>query len=182
MGGGGWGDAGDRLRFEMGRMMAGRAHRRSRGDVRAAILLLLSEQPCNGYQIMQEIERRSDGAWRPSSGSVYPALQQLEDERLVTIETTPSGKVYKLTTSGTDYVAKHRGELGVPWQSDTAGRGGDTRWDVMTLIGQIAPALLQIGRFGTAAQVAEARRIINDARRALYRILAEADTDDADDE
>jgi DNA-binding PadR family transcriptional regulator len=165
----------------MARFMAGRAQRRSRGDVRAAILLLLSEQPCNGYQIMQEIERRSDGAWRPSSGSVYPALQQLEDERLVTIETTPAGKVYKLTTPGTDYVAKHRGELGVPWQSD-AGRGGDPRWEVMALMGQIAPALQQIGRYGTPAQVAEARRIISDARRALYRILAEADGDDADEE
>jgi DNA-binding PadR family transcriptional regulator len=167
----------------MVRSLSGRAHRRSRGDVRAAILLLLSEQPCNGYQIMQEIERRSDGAWRPSSGSVYPALQQLEDERLVTIETTPAGKVYKLTTPGTDYVAKHRGELGVPWQSESGGRGAsDPRWDVMTLMGQIAPALQQIGRFGTAAQVADARKIISDARRALYRILAEADTDDGDDE
>jgi DNA-binding PadR family transcriptional regulator len=165
----------------MVRSMAGRAHRRSRGDVRAAILLLLVEQPCNGYQIMQEIERRSEGAWRPSSGSVYPALQQLEDERFVAIETTPAGKVYKLTATGTEYVTKHKDELGVPWQSDTSGRG-DPRWDVMTLMGQIAPALQQIGRFGTAAQVADARKIISDARRALYRILAEADSDEGDDE
>src|SRR5918993_3205588 len=54
-----------------------------RGDVRAALLLLLAEEPRNGYQLIQEIERRSDGVWRPSPGSVYPALQQLEDEGLV---------------------------------------------------------------------------------------------------
>ncbi len=154
--------------------MFGRGNRRGRGDVRAAILLLLAEQPCNGYQLMQEIERRSDGTWRPSSGSIYPALQQLEDERLVVVESTASGKVYKLTTRGSEYVAQHGDELGEPWLAT----GDGPRWDVMTAMAQIAPALQQIARFGTAAQVAEARRVIADARRALYRILAEADNDD----
>src|SRR5688500_4341745 len=57
--------------------------RRRRGDARAAILVLLAEAPRNGYGITQEIEERSAGAWRPSPGSVYPVLQQLEDEGLV---------------------------------------------------------------------------------------------------
>jgi DNA-binding PadR family transcriptional regulator len=152
--------------------------RRGRGDVRAAILLLLSEQPCNGYQMMQEIERRSDGTWRPSSGSIYPALQQLEDERLVTVENEAAGKVYKLTARGTEYVTKHREELGTPWQSEAT--GADPRWDMMTVMAEIAPALQQVMRFGTHEQIAEARRVVTDARRALYRILAETDEGDED--
>ena len=60
----------------------GPGHRRARrGDVRAAILDLLAEgRSWNGYQIIQEIAERTSGVWRPSAGSVYPALQQLEDE------------------------------------------------------------------------------------------------------
>src|SRR5919199_474312 len=62
----------------------GRGPRRARrGDIRSAILLLLAEEPRNGYGLMQEVEERSDGMWRPSPGSVYPALSQLEDEGLV---------------------------------------------------------------------------------------------------
>src|SRR4051812_18292331 len=61
----------------------GRGRRARRGDIRAAALLLLSDEPRNGYQLMQEIEERSGGIWRPSPGSVYPALAQLEDEGLV---------------------------------------------------------------------------------------------------
>ncbi len=124
---------------------------------------------------MQEIERRSEGTWRPSSGSIYPALQQLEDERLVSGESSAFGKVYTLTPRGSEYVSQQREELGEPWQSAT---GDGPRWDVMTAMAQIAPALQQIARFGTAAQVAAARRVIADARRALYRILAEADGDE----
>src|SRR6185503_9728292 len=63
-----------------------RGPRAKRGDIRAGILALLAEQPRNGYQIMQELEQRSRGAWRPSPGSVYPALQQLEDEGLVRVQ------------------------------------------------------------------------------------------------
>ena len=60
-----------------------RGPRVKRGDVRAAALALLAEEPPNGYQIIQEISERSGGVWRPSPGSVYPALQQLEDEGLI---------------------------------------------------------------------------------------------------
>jgi DNA-binding PadR family transcriptional regulator len=162
--------------MELFRSMLGRGGRRGRGDVRAAILLLLAEQPCNGYQLMQEIERRSDGAWRPSSGSVYPALQQLEDERLVTVDVSTGGKLYKLTARGTEYVAAHREELGTPWKSEAT----DPRWDMMTVMAQIAPALQQVVRFGTPAQVAEARKVVVEAKRALYRILAETGADDGD--
>lgn len=178
--GGGWGggpgDGGGRARFELFRSMMGHPSRRGRGDVRAAILLVLAEQPFNGYQIMQEIERRSEGSWRPSSGSVYPSLQQLEDEGLVSVEQVPAGKQFKLTDRGTKYVAANRAKLGTPWEAQS----GDPRRGTMSLLGQLAPALQQVARYGTAEQAAEAERIITDARRALYRLLAEDETE-ADD-
>src|SRR5215208_2879278 len=75
----------------------GRGPRARRGDVRQALLTLLAEEPRNGYQLMQEIERRSEGVWRPSPGSVYPALQQLEDEGLVRAEESDGSKRFVLT-------------------------------------------------------------------------------------
>src|SRR5215468_5428427 len=71
--------------------------RARRGDVRTAALLLLADGPLNGYQVMQEIERRSDGVWRPSPGSVYPALAQLEDEGLIHAEAAGEGRAFALT-------------------------------------------------------------------------------------
>src|SRR5450432_1778489 len=78
----------------------GRGRKARRGDIRTAALLLLAEEPRNGYQIMQEVEERSDGAWRPSPGSVYPALQQLEDEDLIRSEEIDGRKLFRLTDAG----------------------------------------------------------------------------------
>src|SRR5262245_47011377 len=89
--------------WQMAMRLRGRARR---GDVRAGILALLAEQPRNGYQIMQELQQRSRGMWRPSPGSVYPALEQLEDEGLVRAETTAAGRAYHLTERGRAYVAE----------------------------------------------------------------------------
>src|SRR4051794_3835778 len=65
--------------------------RAARGDVRAAVLLLLAEEPMHGYQLMQAIAERSGGRWTPSPGAIYPTLNQLEDEGLVTV-TQESGR------------------------------------------------------------------------------------------
>jgi DNA-binding PadR family transcriptional regulator len=139
-----------------------------RGDVRAALLVLLAEEPRNGYGLMQEIEQRSDGAWRPSPGSVYPALAQLEDEGLVRPEDEGSGKRFALTEQGRAHVEEHREKLGEPW-ADLGGKGGDLRG----LVGELAAAAMQVSRLGDDAQRERAREILTDARRALYRILAE---------
>src|SRR5580692_9872161 len=93
-----------------------RRSRVKRGDVRAAALALLAEEPRNGYQIIQEIAARSGGVWQPSPGSVYPALQQLEDEGLIGAETADNGrKAFALTDEGRAYVASHAGEVSAPW-------------------------------------------------------------------
>src|SRR4029079_13524124 len=102
-----------------GRFRRGRRIRR--GDVRSEILLLLEEEPRTGYQGMQELEARSGGVWRPSPGSVYPALQLLADEGLVKSEPRDGGNVFELTDAGKAHVDEHRERLGAPWEQAGAG-------------------------------------------------------------
>ena len=149
-----------------------RGPRARRGDVRAALLVLLGEEPRNGYQLMQEIEQRSDGVWRPSPGSVYPALQQLEDEGLVRVEQVEGRKAYALSDEGRAHVEAHRDELGAPWDA-VKGDLGEGAWDLMGAMRQIGMALYQLTHSGSEAQQAEAKQVLADTRRALYRILAE---------
>src|SRR6266567_1717042 len=135
------------------RMMRG--PRAKRGDVRAAALALLSEGPMNGYQIIQEISERSGGVWRPSPGSVYPALQQLEDEGLIRAEDGEGGrKAFHLTDAGRAYVAEHADELQAPWDA-LAGPAADVV-DIRQLFGQVAMAAMQVVNVGTEAQIESA--------------------------
>jgi hypothetical protein len=153
-----------------GRTKFMRGPRVKRGDVRAAALALLAEEPRNGYQIIQEIGERSGGVWRPSPGSVYPALQQLEDEALIQAE----------TAEGQAYVTAHPDEVSAPW--DVVARSvGDDAIELRELIGQVAMAAVQVTQVGSDAQVTEAHKILTDARRSLYRILA-ADDEPAGDQ
>jgi DNA-binding PadR family transcriptional regulator len=150
----------------------GRGGRRARrGDVRAAALLLLDEQPRNGYQLMQEIEDRSGGMWRPSPGSVYPALAQLEDEGLVRSDEGAGRRAFELTDEGRAYVEEHREALGVPWE-EAGGQVPEGVLELRSLMMQLGMAAMQVAQAGDEAQTAEARKVLEDARRALYRILA----------
>jgi DNA-binding PadR family transcriptional regulator len=152
----------------------GRRGRARRGDVRAAILLLLEEEPRNGYQLMEEIESRSGGAWRPSPGSVYPALAQLEDEALIRSDESAGRRSFELTDEGRTYVADNRESLGSPW--DEAGDGVPSEFaELRSLIGGVGMATLQVVQSGDEKQIAEAKQVLTDARKALYSILAEAD-------
>src|ERR1700754_1146268 len=149
--------------------------RARRGDVRAAMLLLIEGGPQNGYQIIQEIERRTDGVWKPSPGSVYPALQQLEDEGLVRAVEFEGKRSYELTDEGRDYVESHREELGDPFAAAT----GDMDEGVMDLRGlmfQVGAAAMQVAASG---HTDEAKKILSETRRALYKILAEDEPTDA---
>ena len=149
-----------------------RGPRARRGDVRAALLVLLAEEPRNGYQLMQEIEQRSDGVWRPSPGSVYPALQQLEDEGLVRVAPGEGRKQYELTDDGRGYVERHSDDLGAPWDA-VKGDMGEGAWELMGAMRQIGMALFQLTHSGSEAQQAQAKEVLAETRRALYRILAE---------
>jgi DNA-binding PadR family transcriptional regulator len=152
-------------------------HRARRGDVRAAALALLAEQPVNGYQIIQEIGERSGGVWRPSPGSVYPVLQQLQDEGLIQAEPGETGhRAYVLTDSGREYAAAHSDELRAPWDVVAGGTGG-AAIEMRTMMGQLAMAAFQVVGAGTAAQQAEARKILASSRKSLYGILADGEAE-----
>ena len=148
-----------------------RGFRARRGDVRAAALLLLAEEPRNGYQLMQEIEARSNGVWRPSPGSVYPALSQLEDEGLIRVEESDGRRTFTLTDAGRTYVEEHRDELGSPWD-EMSGAVGDDLAGLASDVRQVMMAAAQIGQIGNAEQLEAASKVLTDTRKALYGILA----------
>jgi DNA-binding PadR family transcriptional regulator len=151
----------------------GRGPRARRGDVRAAILDLLAEgNAWNGYQLIQEIADRTDGVWRPSAGSVYPALQQLEDEGLIAPEGEGRRRMYTLTDEGRAYAEAHSDELSASWDA-AAGMADDTALELWDMTRQVMMAVMEVRRAGSASQLAEARRVLADARRSMYRILAE---------
>jgi DNA-binding PadR family transcriptional regulator len=140
----------------------------------SAALLLLAEEPRNGYQIMQEVQERSDGAWRPSPGSVYPALAQLEDEGLIRSEEIDGRKAYRLTVDGLAHVEQRDPERPAPWEQ----MSGDTPPKAVELgkiMREVAFAFMQVMRTGSEAQQEQARKVLADVRRDLYRILGEGD-------
>src|SRR3954468_458869 len=143
--------------------------RARRGDVRAALLLLIEGGAQNGYQLIQEIDRRTDGLWKPSPGSVYPALQQLEDEGLVRAVEFEGKRAYELTDEGRGYVDEHREELGDPFAAAT-GNVDEGVMDLRGLLFQVGGAAMQVA---AAGHTDEARKILSEPRRSLYRILAE---------
>jgi DNA-binding PadR family transcriptional regulator len=150
-----------------------------RGDVRAAILALLKEQQRNGYQIIQEIERRSGGLWRPSAGAVYPALQQLEDEGLIEVTDEGGRRELRLTDAGRAYADEHPDELAAPWASVAQSVDEEAR-SLFEVLGAVGAATIQVGQAGSEAQIAKARKLLGDTRKGLYRILAEEEAPKAD--
>ncbi|MFF2026354.1 PadR family transcriptional regulator [Streptomyces sp. NPDC058171] len=161
-GGGHWG----------GRGRGGAPGRARRGDVRASILALLKDRPMHGYEMIQEIAERSGGVWKPSPGSVYPTLQLLEDEGLISSATEGGKKLFSLTDSG-----RQAAEEGpdAPW--DAAGRGVD--WEALNEVRQAGFGLLdafgQVWKSGSKEQQEKALAVIGDARKKLYLILADED-------
>ncbi|MET7599993.1 PadR family transcriptional regulator [Streptomyces sp. NPDC004082] len=146
--------------------------RARRGDVRASILALLKDRPMHGYEMIQEIAERSGGAWKPSPGSVYPTLQLLEDEGLITSETEGGKKLFSLTEAGRSAAAEGPD---APWEE--AGRGVD--WEALSEIRQAGFGLMeafgQVWKTGSKDQRDKALTVINDARKKLYLILADED-------
>ena len=156
--------------FGPGRFGPGR--RAGRGDVREGILTLLSEEPMHGYQIMRELSERSGGAWRPSPGSVYPTLQQLEDEGLIVSAQSDAGKrVFELTDAGRERVSASA-DSPAPWEA-AATEVDDELIELRDLAFTVGAAVMQVAHAGGPSQIAKAREILKDARRGLYRLLAE---------
>jgi len=138
---------------------------------------VLAVEPMNGYQIIQQIAERSGGAWKPSPGSVYPTVQQLEDEGLVEGTDGQGRRLLTLTEEGRRYVAEHPDEMARTWaafdaasEEEAGGRG-----ELKPVIGQVMGAVWQVVVSGTKQQQAEAAEILADTRRRLYGLLAEGD-------
>jgi DNA-binding PadR family transcriptional regulator len=172
-----------------------RGPRVRRGDVRVAIVAVLADGPLNGYQVIQEISERTDGAWRPSPGSVYPTIAQLEDEGLVEGDDERGRRTLRLTDEGRRFLDEHDDEVAEVWapftrqraaRDERPGRDGHDRStpDFATLkpeLGRVMNAVWQIISTGTDEQRRAAVGVLVEARRALYQILADhpGDLDDA---
>jgi DNA-binding PadR family transcriptional regulator len=156
----------DQLRGQFERKVGPRM---GRGDVRAAILALLNEKPMHGYQLIQEIEERSGGSWKPSPGSVYPTLQLLADEGLISVEESSGRKTYSLTEAGKVLADAAAGPA--PWEAQNV--RDNARASALPKAGiELAHATAQVVRSGTPEQVEQAVAVLDEARRKLYSILA----------
>jgi DNA-binding PadR family transcriptional regulator len=176
--------------FGLGRPESGRGPRVRRGDVRAAILDVLraaaerDESP-NGYQVIQQITERSGGAWKPSPGSVYPTIQQLEDEGLVESDDERGRRALRLSEAGATYCADNAAELEnvwVPFQQPAAEPGSNPNADFKAEIGQVMGGVWQIITTGSDTQKAAAVEVLVEARRKLYGILADGPEADSTEE
>jgi DNA-binding PadR family transcriptional regulator len=146
--------------------------RMRRGDIRTALLLILEEGPGHGYELIQRLEEKSDGAWRPSPGSVYPTLQLLDDEGLVTASERDGKRTFEITEAGKAEAASRVEDAGgTPW--DLAGRGGRPSGELREAIGTLMLAARQVAGAGSKEQTERAVAILKDARKQLYAILAE---------
>jgi DNA-binding PadR family transcriptional regulator len=147
------------------------AGRMRRGEIRTALLTELTEAPGHGYDLIQRLEEKSGGEWRPSPGSVYPTLQMLEDEGLVRSTERDDKRVYEITDTGRAEAERRSKEAGgAPWEG---GRSRSPRGQLKESAVQILLASRQLQHAGTDEQVATALEIMRNARKQLYGLLAE---------
>ena len=147
--------------------------RTRRGDIRIVLLGALTDGPGHGYELIQRIEQRTDGRWKPSPGSVYPTLQLLEDAEFVTSSQQGDKKVYSITEAGQTELHKLVEQSGMPpWVAggEDASAHGDLRKSVFGLV----QATKQLSISGSPEQVAAVTGILDEARRKIYLLLAES--------
>lgn len=127
----------------------------------------------HGYQIIQELESRSGGAWRPSPGSVYPTLQLLADEGLVTSEEVGGKRVFSLTDAGRARWEEDKSTGATPW--DEVAGGSEEGSDLRNALFQLGAAVVQVGQTGSAETRAATVEILNEARKKVYGLLADSE-------
>ena len=149
-----------------------RGRRRRRGDARAAILALLAEQPMHGYEIMQQIDVRTQGMWRPSPGVIYPALQMLKNDGLVADENADGRRVFSLSDAGR--AEANRDSMNSPL--DRIVKSADPAvLELRDAALKVGGAVTQIAQSGTRRQKERALVALKDTRRLLYSILGDGD-------
>jgi DNA-binding PadR family transcriptional regulator len=132
------------------------------------VLALLADRPMHGYEIIQELDARTGGVWKPSPGSVYPTLALLEDEGLVQSQNVDGKKRFELTAAGTEAQASAED---TPWAAMV--RDADpAQVQLREAVRTVHIAARQIAEIGTDEQKAKALELLTEARRALYLLLA----------
>jgi DNA-binding PadR family transcriptional regulator len=177
--------------FGLAAQEGARGPRVRRGDVRVAILAVLADEPLNGYQVIGQIAERTGGAWRPSPGSVYPTISQLEDEGLIESDDERGRRTLRLTDAGRDYLTEHADEVAAVWAPFDGAAAGeksqavdDTPTDYSALkpeLGRVMNAVWQIISTGSDQQRRAAVGVLVETRRGLYDILADHPAEERDD-
>jgi DNA-binding PadR family transcriptional regulator len=144
--------------------------RGSRGDVRAAALALLAERPMHGYEMLAELSRRTREVWRPSPGSLYPALQLLEDQGLVRSATEHGRRRFELTVDGRALQEQNK-DGAPPWET-IAGAVDEGALALRSALRDVELAVSQVVEAGTPEQQASAVVLLTELRRRLYLLLA----------
>jgi DNA-binding PadR family transcriptional regulator len=142
-----------------------------RGDIRTALFAFLLEQPGHGYEVMQYVQAKTNGVWRPSAGSIYPALQQLEDEGLVRSGEEEGRRVYALTATGKREAKARISERGLPWEH--LGEEPPELANMRRAMTELESAATEVLKLGGRAKIDRAIEVVRDARKALYGLLAE---------
>jgi DNA-binding PadR family transcriptional regulator len=141
-----------------------------RGDIRTAVLAILTEGDGHGYDIIQRLEDKTEGAWRPSPGSVYPTLQLLEDEGFVRASERDGKRIFEITEAGTAEVERRIAEAGgTPW---TVNPGRSHPGQLREAMGLLHLAAKQVAIAGDPGQIEQATTYVNEARKKLYELLA----------
>ena len=140
-----------------------------RGDVRVALLIALLDGPGHGYELIQTLETKAAGRWRPSPGSVYPALHLLSDQGFITSTEQDGKRVFEITESGRAEADRLVAAQGYPWEESRSEHG-----DLRIAVRDLHLAAKQVGITGSPEAVVQATSIVTEARKALYRLLAEA--------
>ena len=123
----------------------------------------------HGYEMIQELEDRTGGRWRPSAGSIYPTLQLLEDEGLVRADDVEGKRVFDLTEAGRERLAE-RGDSAPPWEQS---QDRSLYQQLGNEIKGVASAASQVMRAGDEAQLKEALEAMTETRKRLYKLLAD---------
>ena len=145
--------------------------RTRRGDIRFALLSALTDGPAHGYELIQRLEDRTGGRWKPSPGSVYPTLQMMEEGGLVTGSQQDEKRVYAITPAGQHALDERLADGPPPWMNAESAQGHGA---LRQAVGQLMMAAKQVGAAGNAQHIDTATTIVNEARRKLYQLLAEA--------
>jgi DNA-binding PadR family transcriptional regulator len=144
------------------------AKRMRRGDIRRALLRALADGPAHGYEVIRRLEERSGGLWRPSAGSVYPTLQLLEEQGLLTSRQEDGKRVYELTAEGRTEI--ERGDDNLPFENPEGATG---RQALRAAVGQLHMAAKQVAMAADEPKVERATAVLKEARQKLYQLLAE---------